>query len=99
MSDENQTRNIDHEMAGALRLLGDDYTTAEINCDPGDSAIRITKRNSEKTLYVIAYSDPADTEMRLYDESDSLIAYHAFYDGPLDESATENIADYIVRSL
>lgn len=99
MSDENKPRNINHEMADALRLLNDDYTTTEVDCNPGDSAIRITKRNSEKTLYIIAYSDPADTEMHLYDGPDSLIAYHVFHDGSPDNPTPEDIADYITRSL
>lgn len=99
MSDNNKTRDINHEMADALRLLGDDYTTTEVDCDPGDSAIRITKQNSEKTLYIIAYSDPADTEMHVYDGPDTLITYHVFYDGSLDDSTPEDIADYIIRSL
>lgn len=99
MSDENKNRDIYHEMADVLRLLGDDYTTTKVDCDPGNSAIRITKRNNEKTLYIIAYSDPADTEMQLYDGPDSLIAYHVFYDGSLDDFTPENIADYIIESL
>lgn len=99
MRDENKPRSISHEMADALRLLSNDYTTTEVDCEPGDSAIRITKRNSEKTLYIIAYSNPDDTEMYLYDEPDSLIAYHVFYDGSLDNSTPEDIADHIIRSL
>lgn len=99
MSDNNKTRNINHEMADALRLLGNDYTTTEVDCDPGDSAIRITKRNSEKTLYIIAYSEPATTEMHLYDGPNSLITYHVFYDRALDNSTPEDIADYITKSF
>lgn len=99
MSDNNKTRNISHEMADALRLIGDDYTTTEVECNPGDSAIRITKRNSKKTMYIIAYRNPADTEMHLYDGPDSLITYHVFYDGSLDDFTPEDIADYIIRSL
>lgn len=99
MSDNNKPRNISHEMADALRLLNNDYTTTEVDCDPGDSAIRITKRNSEKTMYIIAYSDPADTEMHLYDGPDSLIAYHVFCDGSLNDATPEDIADHITRSL
>ena len=99
MSDNNKPRNINYEMADALRLLGDDYTTTEVDCDPGDSAIRITKRNSEKTLYIIAYSEPATTEMHLYDGPGSLITYHVFYDSALDDSTPEDIADYIISSF
>nr|UVX56955.1 MAG: hypothetical protein [Bacteriophage sp.] len=99
MRDNNKPRNINHEIVDALRLLGDDYTTTEVDCDPGDSAIRITKRNSEKTLYIIAYNDPADTEICLYDGPDSLISYHVFYDGHLNDATPEDIADYITRSL
>lgn len=99
MGDNNKTRNINHEMADALRLLGNDYTTTEVDCDPGDSAIRITKRNSEKTLYIIAYSEPNTTEMHLYDGPNSLITYHVFYDRALDDSTPEDIADYITKSF
>lgn len=99
MSDNTKPRNISHEIADALRLLGNDYATTEVDCDPGDSAIRITKRNSEKTMYIIAYSDPADTEMHLYDGPDSLISYHVFYDGSLNDATPEDIADHITRSL
>ena len=99
MSDNNKPRNISHEMADALRLLNNDYTTTEVDCDPGDSAIRITKRNSEKTLYIIAYSEPATTEMHLYDGPNSLITYHVFYDRALDDSTPEDIADYITKSF
>lgn len=99
MSGENKPRNINDEIADALRLLDGDYTITEVDCDPGDSAIRITKRNSEKTLYIIAYSDPADTELHLYDGHDSLIAYQVFYGGALDDSTPEEIADYITKIL
>ena len=99
MSTENKTRDIIHEMADVLPLLDDDYTTTEVDCDPGDSAIRITKQNSEKTMYIIAYSDPADTEMHVYDGPDTLITYHAFYNGSLADCTPGDIADYILRSL
>nr|UWG77978.1 MAG: hypothetical protein [Bacteriophage sp.] len=99
MSDNNKPRNINHEIADALRLLDNDYTTTEVDCDPGDSAIRITKRNSEKTMYIIAYSDPDDTEMHVYDGPDSLITYHVFYNWSLGDSTPEDIADYITKNL
>lgn len=82
-------------MAGTLTYLGDDYAPTETECDPGDSAVRITKRNSEKTLYVIAYSEPDDTEMRLYDAHDDLIDQRFLYNGALDNLTAENIADDI----
>ena len=99
MSDNNKPRNINHEIADALRLLNNDYTTTEIDCNPGDSAIRITKQNSNKAIYIIAYSDPDDTEIHLYDGPDSLITYHVFYNGSLNDATPEDIADYIIRSL
>lgn len=92
MSDSNK-------IADALRLLGNDYTTTEVDCGPGDSAIRITKQNSEKTLYIISYNDPDDTEMHVYDGPDTLITYRVFYDGSLDDATPEDIADYITKSL
>lgn len=99
MSHNTQKRDITHEMADALRLLGDDYTTTKVECRPGDSAIRITNQHSEKTLYIIAYSNPDDTEMHLYDGPDSLTTYHVFYNGSLNDSTPEDIADYITRSF
>lgn len=99
MANNDNTRDIIHELADTLTYLGDDYTLTGTECDPGDSAVRITKRNSEKTLYVIAYSDPDDTEIQVYDGPDSLITYHVFHDGSLDDATPEDIADYITRSL
>lgn len=99
MSDNNKPRNISNEITDALQLLGDDYTITETDCEPGDSAIRITKQNSEKTMYIIAYSDPDDTEMHVYNGPDSLITYRVFYNGSLNDATTEDIADYIIRSL
>lgn len=99
MSNGNKPRDIIHEIADVLRLLGDDYTTTKVDCEPGDSAIRITKRNSEKILYIIAYSNPDDTEIHLYDGPDSLITYHVFYKGSLNDYTPEDIADYIIRSF
>lgn len=99
MSDNNKPRDIRHEMADVIAILGDDYTATNVECDPGDSAIRITKRNSEKTLYVIAYSHPDDTEMQLYANPDSLSTYRVFCDGTLNDSTPEDIADDIIRIL
>lgn len=99
MSAHNKPRDIIHEMANVLQLLGDDYTITSVECDPGDSAIRVTKRNSKKTLYVIAYSNPDDTEIHLYDENDSPITYHTFYDGPIGNLPPKEIADYITKNL
>lgn len=99
MTNDASIRDTIHKMADVIALLGNDYTVTKVDCDPGDSVIRITKRNSEKTMYIIAYSNPADTEMHLYDGPDSLIAYHVFYDGSLNDSTPEDIADYIIKSL
>lgn len=99
MSDDIKPRDIIHEMADVLRLLDDDYTTAGVDCSPGDSAMRITKRNSEKTMYVIAYSDPADTELRVYDGDDTLTIQHTLYNGAFDGYAPKDIADYITKTI
>lgn len=95
----NKTRDIIREMADVLALLGDDYTLTGTECDPGDSAIRVIKRNSERTMYIIAYSNPADTEIRLYDEDSDLISQHAFYDGSFSTLSPETIAGLIIESL
>lgn len=99
MSNDDKTRDIIHETADALRLLGNDYTSTSVECDPGDSAIRITKRNSEKTLYIIAYSNPPDTEIHLYEGPDSLETYHVFYDGTFTSLSPEKIAGLIIESF
>lgn len=99
MKNPTTPRDIAHELTDPLQLLNDDYTITSVECDPGDSAIRIAKRNSEKTMYIIAYSEPSDTEIHLYDGPDSLITYHAFYNGAINNYTPEDIADYIIRSL
>lgn len=99
MTNNDNTRDIIHEMIDALASLGDDYTLTRVECDPGDSAARITKRNGKKTMYVTAYSEPDDTETRLYDEHDNLIAQSFLYDGAFDKLHPEEVADYIRKSL
>lgn len=99
MTNNDNSRDIIHEMADVLRLLGDNYTITKVDCDPGDASIRVIKRNSEKTLYIITHSDPDDTEIHSYDGPDSLDAYHVFYNRPLDDFTPEELADYITRSL
>ena len=99
MTDNDNIRDILHEIADVLASLGDDYTPAKVECDPGDSAVRITKQDSEKTIYVIAYSEPDDTEIRVYDEHDDLIAQNSFYDGAFGDLFPEDVADYIRKSL
>lgn len=99
MTNNGTTRDIIYELAGTLAYLDDDYTLTGTECDPGDSAVRIIKRNSEKTLYVIAYSKPDDTEMRLYDEHDNLIDQRFFYNGTLDNLTAGDLADDIRKLL
>lgn len=92
-------RDIRHEMADVIALLGDEYTTTNVECDPGDTAIKITRQNNNKTMYIIAYSNPNDTEIQLYGEDDSLIIYNIFNDRSLNDSTPEDIADYIIKNL
>ena len=99
MSTSATKRDIRHEMADVTALLGDECTATNVECDPGDSAIKITRQNNGKTMYLIAYSNPDDTEMQLYDEDDSLVVYNIFRDGSLNDSTPEDIADYIIRNL
>lgn len=99
MSANTTKRDIRHEMADAITLLGDEYTTTNVECEPGDTAIKITKQNSGNTLYVIAYSNPTDTELRLYDKDDTLAAQYSMYDRQFDEYTPEEIADYIDKTL
>ena len=99
MSNNTTKRDILHEMADAIALLGDKYTTTNVGCDPGDTAIKITRQDNGKTMYVIAYSNPDDTEIQLYDEDDSLVVYNIFNDGSINDFTPEDIADYIIRNL
>lgn len=99
MSNDNKPRDIRHEMADVIAILGDEYTTTNVECDPGDTAIKITRQNSDKILYIIAYSNPADTEIHLYEEPDSLSTYHVFYDGSINDHTPKEIADYITENL
>lgn len=99
MTNNTTRRDIRHEMADAIALLGDEYTTTNVECDPGDTAMKITRQNNHKTMYIIAYSNPDDTEIQLYDEDDSLASYDIFPDGYLNDSTPEDIADYIIKNL
>ena len=99
MSANTAKRDIRHEMADIITLLGNEYTTTNVECDPGDTAIKITKQNNGKTMYIIAYSNPDANEIQLYDKNDSLITYHIFYDGSLNDFTPEDIADYIIRNF
>lgn len=99
MSINTTKRDIRHEMADVIALLGNEYTTTNVECDPGDTAIKITRQNNSKTMYIIAYSNPSDTEIHLYDGSDSLITYRVFQNGSLGDYTPENIADYIISSF
>lgn len=92
MTNDNNTRDIIREQAATFTLLGDEYETTPVECEPGDSAVRITKQDSKQTLYIVAYSDPDDTEMMLYDETDSVMIECAIYDGTLDNLTAEDLA-------
>lgn len=99
MSSNTTKRDIRHEMADVIALLGDEYMATNVECNPGDAAIKITRQNNNKAMYIIAYSNPDDTEIHIYDEPDSLTIYHVFHDGSLADSTPEDIADYIIRNL
>lgn len=99
MSTNTTKRDIRHEIADTIALLGDEYTVINVECDPGDTAIKITRQNNGKTMYIIAYSNPNDTEIQIYGEDDSLTVYNIFYNGSLNDSTPEDIADYIIRNL
>lgn len=99
MSISTTKRDIRHEIADVLALLGNEYTVTNVECDPGDTAIKITRQNNGKTMYIIAYSNPNDNEIQIYGEDDSLIACTVFYNESMNDSTPEDIADYIIRNL
>lgn len=93
MTSNHKTRDIIRELAAISPYLSDDYTLTGVECDPGDSAVRVTKRNSDRTLYIIAYSEPDDTEIRLYDQDHNLAIQCSLYNGALADLTPEDIAD------
>lgn len=95
MTNDNNTRDIIREQAAAFTLLGDGYEVVTVNCEPGDSAVRITKQDSRRALYIVAYSDPDDTEMMAYDESDFMVAECTLYNGAIHNLTAEDLADDI----
>lgn len=96
MAENTNSRNILRELIDVVALLEDDYEITTVDCEPEDTAIRITKPNSKRTLYIVACSDPDDTEMRLYDDdTDSLKTQCCFYDGALDDLTPNHIANNI----
>ena len=95
MTNDNNTRDIIREQATAFALLGDEYEITSVECDPGDSAVRITKQGSRRTLYIVAYSDPDDTEIMAYDEADFMMAECTIYNGALHGFTAEDFADDI----
>lgn len=99
MSTNTTKRDIRHEMSDVIALLGDEYTTTNVECDPGDTAIKITRQNSNNIMYVIAYSNPTDTELRLYDKDNTLATQYTLYNGQFSEYTPEEIADYIIKTL
>ena len=99
MSTNTTKRDIRHEMADVIALLGNEYTVTNVECDPGDTAIKITRQDNDKTMYVIAYSNPDDTEIQIYDEDDSLTVYNIFQDGTINNFTPEDVADHIIRNL
>lgn len=99
MSTNTTKRDIRHEMTDMIALLGNEYTATNVECDPGDTAIKITRQNNNKIMYIIAYSNPADTELRLYDEDNTLSTQYTMYNGQLDEYTPEEIAAYITKTL
>lgn len=99
MSTNTTKRDIRHEMADIIALLGDEYTATNVECDPGDTAMKITKQNNGKTMYIIAYSNPDDTEIQIYNEDDTLNTYTIFYSESPNDYTTENVTDYIIRNL
>lgn len=99
MSSNTTKRDIRHELADVIALPGDEYMVTNVECNQGDAAIKITRQNNSKTMYIIAYSNPDDTEIHLYGEPDSLIIYYISHDGSLNGSTPEAISDYIIRNL
>lgn len=95
----NNRKDIIHELADVTALLGTEYEVTRVECDPGDSAMKITKQGSQKTLYIIAYSNPDSIEIQLYDGIDSLDSYLVLYDDSLGRLTPEQVADHIIESL
>lgn len=99
MTYDSETRDILHETADAIALLGSEYEATGVDCDPGDTAVKITKQESGRTLYIISFSDTGDTEIRVYDEDDHLIMQHFYYNVTFGGFLPDDIADDIRKSF
>lgn len=76
--------DITHKLANVLSTLGDKYAMTQVQCDPGDGAVKITKQGSGNTLYIIAFHDPDEIEFTLLDGDGNDIAYLYIYDQAID---------------
>ena len=85
MSHNTQKRDITHEMADALRLLGDDYTMTQIQCAPGGCAVKITKKSSENTLVIVFYRDPDEILFFLFGGDGYCVSHLDIFDRTFDD--------------
>lgn len=82
---DNDTRDINHEIAAALQRLGDEYTMTQIPCAPGSCAVKITKKGSEHTLAIVFYHDPDEILFFLFGGDGYCISYLDIFDRTFDD--------------
>lgn len=72
-----------------LSTLGDKYVVEQAECDPGDTASKITKQGSGLTVYVVASHDTDNLEFITFD-GDETVKQTSLYMGikSVDECAS-----------
>lgn len=55
-----------------ISALDDGYTTEQVPCDPGDTAFKITKQESNLSAYLITFHDPDYIEIITFDGDETV---------------------------
>lgn len=55
-----------------ISALDGEYATEQVPCDPGDTAFKITKQESNLSVYLIAFHDPDYIEIITFDGDETV---------------------------
>lgn len=55
-----------------ISALDDEYATEQVPCDPGNTAFKITKQESNLSVYLIAFHDPDYIEIITFDGDETV---------------------------
>lgn len=76
-----------------ISALSAEYATEQVPCDPGDTAFKITKQESNISVYLISFHDPYYIEIITFD-GDETVSQTFLY----RKNKTVEKCAYIVRS-